>query len=830
MKTPPIPQLLFSTRAEKPESGTEFNRQVVAASPGLPEAALSMFSSHADLTFTIDQQRALQPVLSMTRLGANSWLVCRAISLGVYRKSSHHMLVHGLVLHRDHLLLLQGNPFLLENPAVAAMGFTFRETHPGTQRELPHLTLDEALGAKAPDLNRQRLEHLSHELDGQLSGALPELFDKIIGSDHPIALVREAPPDRRWLEWCLLHFHPDDRLELSFHTWYGFNRRHDYRLLMVPQGDLPRLRPRFQDLVTWRPAVPSTPSAGQLARRTVELRQRSPETFLATLGRYRITHLTSQSTHAIAPEDAQLCLWQALGGKPDEAEKECLEELERRGGNLLVWHVFKLAEFWLQGGGAFQTELARKVEAGGWEIEPQLLVGTLAYLKPGDWLARWSLLALLLSALRDDSPHWAKYLLPFWNQMVPDAGTGDFLRRFAPPVEEAVRVERLIDGAVHEGMPRKVASAWYSQLAELAFEMDFPQFAYRLRFQKWAPLAEEGEHRQRLAGIVDELLAGSGAHDDALRTPLSDTDTAPEMWEILGDWLENHPEAGMAWGRWQQMMDHLADTLPCATAADCGRFLARLTLSEQAERTLEAYRLLLQCREPEIPEVDFLVPLFGTALLEVDRLTAGTPDGKRAGTRRTAAVASRLNSCSRALIQTRLGLRAGVDGLEEVDQHLMALLFKHRIRVEEILAQVETGQLGEEFLDQRTTESSLQGALGDLLRFFQQREQLGQVISPESSWWCFLFDELLRYPPESWQDLTSEARFAACVELGWQRFNRQDPAAGRMLWRLCRWSERVDPGAQAWHRKQIERLVHPYQQDAACRLLEMAPEPVDTRS
>jgi hypothetical protein len=821
MKTPPIPQLLFSTRAEKPESGTEFNRQVVAASPGLPEAALSMFASHADLTFTIDQQRELQPVLSMTRLGANSWLLCRAKSLGVYRKSSHHMLVHGLVLHRDHLELLQGNPFLLEDPVVSAAGFKFREKHPGSERELPHLTLDESLGPKAPELNRQRLERLSRELEGELGAAFPELFDKITGSDHPIALVREAPPDRRWVEWGLLHFHPDDRLELSFHTWYGFNRRHDYRLLMVPQGDLARLRPRFQDLVLWRPEAPSAQATSQLARWTLELRQRSPGSFLATLERYRITHLATQPTHAIVPEDAQLCLWQALGGVPDEVQQERLKELKRRGGNLLVWHLYELAEFWIRGGDALQAELTRKVEAGDWEIEPRLLAGALSYLESGDWLARWSLLALLLCDLRTDSRHWPEYLVPFWDEMAPSEGAGDFLRRFASSVEDAVRIEMLVDEAVRQGMPPEVASAWYQRLAELAFEADFPQFAYRLRFQKWAPLAGEGEHRERLAGIVEQLLADSGEHDDALRTPLSDTGTAPEMWEILGEWLQNHPNADMGWGRWQQLMEHLEGTLPLETAADCGRFLARLTLSDRAERTLEACRMLLRCREPEIPAVDFRVPLFGTALLEVARLTAATLEP---------AVASRLNSCSLALIQTRLGFGPEAEGLEEVDQYLMAFLFEIRVRAEEILGQVEEGKLAAEFLDDGTTEANLQRALGDLLRFYQLQERLGQVVSAESPWGRFLFDELLRYPPDPGQDLTSEARFVACIELAWRRWNRQDPAAGRMLWRLCRWSERVEAGAGAWQREQIERLVHPYQQDAARRVLELPPDSAAARS
>src|SRR5215210_318955 len=130
-----IPQLIFSTRSPSPKSGPDFVREVVAESPGVAEEVRAEFARRADIAGSILQHELRQAVYMFCPVAANAWLLCRAMSLGLYRKGSNLLLVHGVVLAEEHLEALEGNPLLLDLPEVQERrGLAFREEYPGAGR------------------------------------------------------------------------------------------------------------------------------------------------------------------------------------------------------------------------------------------------------------------------------------------------------------------------------------------------------------------------------------------------------------------------------------------------------------------------------------------------------------------------------------------------------------------------------------------------------------------------------------------------------------------------------------------------------------------------
>jgi hypothetical protein len=199
---PPIEHLVFSTRAARPASGTEFNREVVAASPGVTDEARAAFVRLADMTGGVLSGAELPPLWAFRRVGEESWLVVRAVSLGLYRKGHHQLLVHGAVLPRETVDLLDGDPFLLATEEARRAGFRFVEEHPEGRSELEPIVLDPGFAATARRLCVERLERLTEELRA-FDPAFPSLFDAALrigaeapaagGEPRPTALA--VPPD-----------------------------------------------------------------------------------------------------------------------------------------------------------------------------------------------------------------------------------------------------------------------------------------------------------------------------------------------------------------------------------------------------------------------------------------------------------------------------------------------------------------------------------------------------------------------------------------------------------------------------------------------------------
>ena len=248
---PPIPQLLFSTRDARPESSAGFNREVVAASPGVPEPVRAAFESVADMTGFILRRAELPPVWAFRRVDAGHWLLARAVSLGTYRKGNHQLLIHGLGLGAEHLDCLDGNPLLLSSPEARAAGFRFEEEHPGERHSLAPQHLDAAFAGTAATMNLERLRRLGDALEPAVAAAFPALFDSVLERGRPTAFATGERPDRRLLEWLLLHLHPADRVELSWHTWYAYDSPRPFDLVGVAASDAAELRRQLRDVEVW---------------------------------------------------------------------------------------------------------------------------------------------------------------------------------------------------------------------------------------------------------------------------------------------------------------------------------------------------------------------------------------------------------------------------------------------------------------------------------------------------------------------------------------------------------------------------------------------------
>ncbi|MEM7585567.1 MAG: hypothetical protein AAF560_19410, partial [Acidobacteriota bacterium] len=226
-------------------------RQIVAESPGISEEVRRDFSRRADIAGSVlqtehDETSSPLRIFTFSRVDATTWLLARAISLGIYRKGSHQLLVHGLLLSEEILDELEGNPLALDFLSQHELDFSFQDTHPGFGQELEQMVLSREIAGQARAYNRQRLESLRAADDAWLSHAYDQLA---VGAR--LACV-SAHPRASNLEALLLHLHPDDRLELSFHTFYSHSRAIDYRLIGVLASDLSGIERQFRGLESTR--------------------------------------------------------------------------------------------------------------------------------------------------------------------------------------------------------------------------------------------------------------------------------------------------------------------------------------------------------------------------------------------------------------------------------------------------------------------------------------------------------------------------------------------------------------------------------------------------
>ena len=393
-RTAYLPQLVFSTRARHPRGGADFVREIVAATPGVDEAVRGDFYRRADIVGRVLQTELGEPIYTFSPVagdGGARWLFARTVPIGAYRKG-HQLLTHGLLVERWHLEALAGDPFFLERER----GLRFRDDHPGAQVELPLLRVELPAVPPARDAEARRLERLSGEL-AERDRVLPALLDGL-ARGGPVLYVTPAPRPAL-VEWLLLHLHPDDRPEVSFHTWYGHGREVPYRLLLVPPEDLREVRPQFRSatVVEEGRAEPASPTGfGELA---LALRLDSARRYVEALRRYRVTHLAEGGEHPpLEPRDAVLPFKEALGMPLTEQEQRRLRQLRARGEVEDPWSeaVGLIADAWQYERESFSDRL-REAASAVPPLPPEALRRATEGAAADLPARRWALLALLVA-------------------------------------------------------------------------------------------------------------------------------------------------------------------------------------------------------------------------------------------------------------------------------------------------------------------------------------------------------------------------------------------------------------------------------------------------
>ena len=546
MSLPSISNLIFATRAEPPQLGSEFNREVVAESPGIPDDARALFGRCADITLKARKNEKLE-IFIFRRVRQDLWLFSRAVSLGLYRKGSHQLLVHGLLLKRAHLDAVEGNPFLLGRAGI------FSEQHPGENRRLAAIELPDSIAAKARPSNLARFDELAGELDRDADFA--RSYDGLVRGR---AVSRQIPrPKVDWVEWMLLHLHPHDRAETSFHTWAVDDTAEDYRLSLAPESEGHRRRTK------------SSEAASPLARASERFRrEKGPADYLEALDTYLLTYHSKRDAIPLKGDQALLAFRKAVGKTLDPKQEEVVEDLFLRGLRRPARAATVLGDFWEKSGferfsGRFE-KLARKYP----EVVADQL-GELRSLLGGDLRRIWT--ALELVRRRRSSEIDEQRLLALWRALVPSERCEELLELFpdraaVDRVQDALKiyigrsVERHLasdegaatslkkmpywsvweDWTARHGAPLTatvgtmedlvaqhspdpgVAAGRYRELAELAHHRGEPVFGYRLTFQRELPeLARvgSGAQRQRLEELILRLV-GSGFSGDEVDSKL----------------------------------------------------------------------------------------------------------------------------------------------------------------------------------------------------------------------------------------------------------------------------------------------------------------------
>jgi len=460
---PAVPHLVFSTRSPRPESGSDFERVVVAESPGVPPQARGDFARRADLSGSAVRSDETAPLFTFSPLGDERWLFCRAVSLGRYRKGSHQMLVHGLILSPPHLAAVDANPLLFADPSFFPRPL-FLDRHPGAGASLPPLDLarhGDADPRRAAAENRQRLAARSRDLEADHDAAFPSLFAALAaGRRAAYAVVQPRP---QLVEWLLLHLHPDDRLRVSFHTWYSHAVAVDYRLLLLHPSDAPAVRGQLGGLVVETQRRDTDGGAGDVVgtdggeeptagRLTRQLRRTSADALLAAVRRYRITYLAAGDHPPLSPTDAALCLRAELGEEVGATERRKLADLRLRGGaDSLQDAVQQLATVWLHHRDELLQSVARLVASLG-AVPAEQVADARRRLRDADPAARWAFLLLLRSEVKSPGLDWSGERAAAWRQLVPADDLGAFLDAVAAPPGEGGGRHEKPDDELHDAL------------------------------------------------------------------------------------------------------------------------------------------------------------------------------------------------------------------------------------------------------------------------------------------------------------------------------------------------------------------------------------------
>jgi hypothetical protein len=845
--TSKLAHLIFSTRGAEPASGSDFNREVIAWTPGIPDSVRNAFGLRADIAGSLLRQRQLPTIYTFCRLHEETWLFCRAVSLGLYRQGNHHLLVHGVLLDQEHLQWIDGNPFLLDD---AEIGLAFADVHPGSRRDLEPLRLDPLKAGRARARNLERFTDLSQKLHH--NEAFPNLFEGLAKARRT-GILASGQPDPDWMEWLLLHLHPADRIEVSFHTWYTHSRAVDYQLISASESDGALLRQQFPEINLWpghRESLPST-AFGCLVQNA---RQASLRDYLDTLHQCRITFLADvDERDPLAEADRRICLRPV--SELTDKERAIRSHLSRRGGQALAYHLHELSRQWRDRGPAVYVA---RLETLGAEhqgrpaeekIEPGPAMALLEALGADDWPYRWALTFLLKNEARNDDPDWREVLPVLIGELVPRQRFEQLLGFLASSQEAFAhaqaylvtldekatsepfywpallrwqakngmemnqtvnRVECLIDES-----PDAIAIVWYRILQEVCFEVGLKGAAFRLLFQKEAPRLQSQEFQARIREGVDQLLDDRTSPANILRAPLGEPETAKAILIAMRQWLSHQEDSEQAWARWRTLFDQLVvrqGFLSSETFEVCGDFIACMAVSPLARHLNEALEFLVVGQQKASRDSstaadlgeDFREAVLRDAIARLIPLARGdvdpqvTPDLPRG-------VASLVAECKERDLHV------------ETEEILLKLLFEGLIHCEYAERLLEQGRLPQQGLpDYSRSMPVLRSRTEHYLQSLLDEGKLDRLMDSEAAWGDLLLDQLLRQPPSG---ESPDSLYRAGWRLAWRRW-LVDQRSEQRIWRLLRWSETRRIMPQGWHHEQMRLIVPSAAVAAAVDVLE----------
>ncbi|HEX2254588.1 MAG TPA: hypothetical protein VHQ65_15065 [Thermoanaerobaculia bacterium] len=800
-----IAHLVFSTAAANPQSGTEMGREIIATSRGLPEGAAQAMAELADMTGPALRRAELPPLWACRRLGEEHWLVVRGVSLGTYRGGTHRLLTQGLVLARHQVDLLDGNPLLLGAPEARAAGLELLDHHPEGRRDLPPLTLDPAFEGTARRLNRERFRR-GGERFAALDAAFPALYDSVRDTTRPTACIPGDSPEPGFVEWLLLHFHPADRAELSFHTWYAYEKKVRFDLLAAPPESVADLRRQMRELDVW--PLETSGAGGALALRVAALRRRDPSLHEQVLEQYYLNLLPSgfhrdlrrRPIEPLAEEQAVLCLRAALGEELTADEREAVRRLERRGTTPVMRYSAELADAWEEGVERFAARLERyrrtppDIEADDLDrlhppASPTQRLALLAFLgvlaplaDPQRRRQLWPRVVhegdleevLALLATPDAAAVGERVLAPWIDAVAAGeirirqavawpAWLGWLAAAGRPVAPAAARLEQHIERQVETGAP-DAALAAYRRLAKVCLDAGLDAFALRLLFQREVPRLPPAAAAVRVGDGVRWLLAGDGAADAFLAPYLAAPHTAAAAFSVLEEPLA---AAGSApEGIWRRLRSLLAaqprPALSHQGAGAAGAFLGRVAVSPLTEHTADAFDLLAA-----LAPADDAAHIRESLLVAAATRVAAVVEGER---------------------PPRHALARGVGGLLAARNALSAGLGSgaHRAIDRDAEPSAEPGEAVDRALLDLVPPAlvltaphgpgaGMRGQFTLYLDHLLRLDRLPRLIAAASPWRHLLLDELLASPSPAPED---DPRLRLGLLLAWRCWSEQRPAAG----------------------------------------------------
>ena len=391
-----LPQLVFSTRAAEPTSGLDSGRQLIAATPGIPTAVQTDFTRRADLVGSVMKAALAGPVYSFSLLsdGSRRALFARTVAISRFRQS-HQLLTHGLLIAASDLEAMGGNPFCIEALGLAAeRSSAFLDKHPGTTTRLGPVVVDVPAPERVQRHNTRRLERLGSELASR-DGDFPSLWEGLAGGGTVGYVLRR--PDARIAEWLLLHLHPDDRAEMSFHTFFSNAKAPAHRFLMLVPEDLRDARMELRQL---RVVEEGGGRRSGMGDRVLAMCRARPARYAGMLLDYGITLFPGRRLPLLQEEQGRYKLETALrdaaGESLDAAGRRCVRDLQLRRGRDMGWvEVARaLGREWSEDRPHFWTSAAAYA-ASLPLLAPSRLEDLMKRWSRGPVDQRWALLALL---------------------------------------------------------------------------------------------------------------------------------------------------------------------------------------------------------------------------------------------------------------------------------------------------------------------------------------------------------------------------------------------------------------------------------------------------